>query len=88
MTMQHESALITIARTAVQLYAETHPRPTHVTQAQAAERLGVSRWKVGNLVKAGKLRLNACGMIPIEQIDAVRSVRHSQKTPEDRSQPA
>lgn len=31
-----------IARRAVQLYAETHPRPTQVNQKQAAEMLGVS----------------------------------------------
>ena len=31
-----------IAERAVQLYAEKHPRPTQVTQAQVAEILGVS----------------------------------------------
>lgn len=61
------------ARRAVQLYAESHPRPTQVTQKQAAEMLGRSRRHVYDLVQAGVLRLNACGMIPIEQIDAVRS---------------
>lgn len=62
---------LTIARRAVQLYAETHPRPPQVNQKQAAEMLGVSARTVHNMIKAGTLRLNRCGMIPIEQIDAV-----------------
>ncbi len=61
-----------LACRAVQLYAETHPRPTHITQTQAAEMLGCTRWKIAQLVKAGVLRLNACGMIPIEMVDAAR----------------
>ena len=35
-----------IAAKAVQMYAETHPRPTHVTQVQAAEMLNLSRYTV------------------------------------------
>jgi len=35
-----------IAAKAVQIYAETHPRPTHVTQVQAAEMLNLSRYTV------------------------------------------
>lgn len=62
---------LTIARRAVQLYAETHPRPPQVNQKQAAEMLGVSARTVHNMIKAGTLKLNRCGMIPIEQIDAV-----------------
>ncbi|UEP21389.1 DNA-binding protein [Burkholderia ambifaria] len=58
-----------IARRAVQLYAETHPRRPHVTQMQAAEMLGISRWTVSKMVKVGTFRLNRCGLIPIEQID-------------------
>lgn len=57
---------------AVQLYADKHPRPTQVSQTQAAQMLGISRWKVGAMVTAGTLRLNACGMIPIELVDAAR----------------
>lgn len=56
---------------AVQLYAETHPRPIHVTQKQAAEMLGLSAPTVGRLVKCGQLRLNGAGLIPVSQIDAL-----------------
>ena len=66
---------LAIALEAVQRYAEMHPRPTHVTQLQAAEMLGLSRATVSRLVKAGALRLNKCGMIPIEEIDRARSVQ-------------
>lgn len=62
-----------IAHRAVQLYAETHPRPTHVTQIQAAEILGVSTRTVRNYIHAGKLKLNRCGMLPIEAVDAIRA---------------
>lgn len=58
-----------IAVRAVQLYAERHPRPVQVTQTQAADMLGVSRWTVGKMLTAGKLRLNSCGLIPIELVD-------------------
>jgi DNA-binding transcriptional regulator LsrR (DeoR family) len=62
-----------IAARAVQLYAETHPRPTQVTQAQVAEILGVSTRTVRNYIVAGKLRLNRCGRVPIEAVDALRA---------------
>lgn len=45
------------------------PRPLHVTQGQAAEILRISRATVSKMVKSGNLTLNACGMIPISQID-------------------
>ena len=61
-----------IVRLAVARYVERHPRPTHVTQLQAAEMLGISRWTVSKMVKAGDLRLNRCGLIPIEEIDKAR----------------
>ncbi len=54
---------------AVQLYAELHPRPSHVTQTQAAELLGLSVSTVRKLVRSGTLKLNACGLIPISEID-------------------
>jgi DNA-binding transcriptional regulator LsrR (DeoR family) len=60
---------IDIALTAVRLYAETHPRPPHVTQSQAAEMLNISRATVSRLVKSGALKLNSCGLIGISQID-------------------
>lgn len=62
-----------IATRAVQRYAEQHPRPTQVNQKQAAEMLGVSARTVHNMLKAGLLRLNKCGMIPIELIDDARA---------------
>lgn len=61
------------AATAVRLYAETHPRPTHVTQQQAAGILHVSPKTVYNYIRAGKLRLNKAGYLAIEDIDAIRS---------------
>ncbi|MFJ1214533.1 DNA-binding protein [Burkholderia pyrrocinia] len=60
---------LSIAILAVQLYAERHPRPLQVTQLQVAEMLGISRWTVSKMVKGGQLKLNRCGLIPIEQID-------------------
>lgn len=59
-----------IAVRAVQLYAETHPRPPHVNMAQAADMLGCGQFKVRSLLKHGTLTLNGCGLIPISQIDA------------------
>lgn len=59
-----------IAMRAVQIYAERRPRPHHVTITQAAEMLGLSRRTVGKMVKCGQIKLNKCGMVPIEQVDA------------------
>lgn len=64
---------LAIAARAVQIYAESHPRPTQVTQKQAAEMLGVHPKTVQNYVAAGTLKLNRCGLIPIEAVDAIRS---------------
>lgn len=58
-----------IAKKAVRLYAESHPRPSHVNQQQAAEMIGVSRHTVGRMLKAGVLRFNKFGLIPISEID-------------------
>jgi excisionase family DNA binding protein len=58
-----------IALAAVRIYAESHPRPSHVNQQQAAEMIGVSRHTVGRMLKAGTLRFNKLGMIPIREID-------------------
>ncbi|MBI2307551.1 MAG: DNA-binding protein [Rhodocyclales bacterium] len=68
---QDQKSVIEIAARAVQLYAETHPRPAQVTQAQAAAMIGVSRPTLSRMVKAGTLRLNACGQIPITEVDRV-----------------
>lgn len=61
--------ILNVAREAVRMYAETHPRPVHVTQTQAAEMLSLSRVTIGRLVKAGTLKLNKFGLIPVGQID-------------------
>lgn len=65
-----------IAVAAVRHYAETHPRPPHVTQSQAAEMLGLSRATVSRMVRSGTLKLNRCGLIPIAEVDAVLRARH------------
>jgi plasmid maintenance system antidote protein VapI len=62
-----------VAVQAVRLYAESHPRPTQVTQKQAAQMLRVHPKTVRNYIMAGKLRLNACGLIAIEAVDALRA---------------
>ncbi len=64
-----ERAALRIATRAVQIYAETHPRPPQVTQAQVAEILGVSTRTVRNYIAAGKLKLNSCGRVPIVDVD-------------------
>lgn len=55
---------------AVEIFAARHPRPVHVTQKQAAEMLGRSEPTIRKMVARGDFRLNACGLIPIEQVDA------------------
>jgi hypothetical protein len=68
-----EASVLRIAHRAVQLYAETHRRPTQVNQTQAAEMLGVSTRTVRNYIRFGSLRLNGAGLLPIEAIDAIRA---------------
>lgn len=63
------SEILDVAIKAIRLYAEMHPRPSQVTQLQAAEMMGVSRATISRMVKAGTLRLNKCGLIPIAEID-------------------
>lgn len=58
-----------LAAKAVQMALESHPRPLHVTQKQAAEILGLSVPTVRKMVASGALKLNKCGLIPISQID-------------------
>ena len=72
--MSH-AEIIETALKAVQLYAETHPRPTHVNLGQAAEMLGISRVTLRKIIATGDIRLNGVGMIPIEQIDQIRAAR-------------
>lgn len=67
--------ILQIAARAVQLYAEQHPRPPHITQSQAAEALKVSKSTVSRMVRCGQIHLNACGLIPISEIDRVIETR-------------
>lgn len=68
--------MLTTALKAVQIYAESHPRPPHVNISQAADMLGLNRKTVTNRVKAGEIRINALGLIPIGEIDRVISSRN------------
>ena len=65
---------VEIALKAVQLYAETHPRPSQVTQDQAAEMAGVSRGTISKMIKSGRLKLNEFGRIPVSEIDRAIAV--------------
>ncbi|MGF6600354.1 uncharacterized protein YmfQ (DUF2313 family) [Paraburkholderia sp. GAS448] len=58
-----------VSRRAVQLYAESRPRPSQVTMTQAGEMLGLTRQTISKMVKAGQMKLNRCGLISIEQVD-------------------
>jgi excisionase family DNA binding protein len=73
-----------IAYAAVRAYAESHPRPPHVTQVQAAEMLGLSRPTVRKMVRSGQLKMNACGLIPVEEIDRALAVKAASQYPTQR----
>ncbi|WP_321884635.1 helix-turn-helix domain-containing protein [Burkholderia cenocepacia] len=64
-----EEQILQIAQRAVDLFKQESPRPVHVTQAQAAEMLGLTARTVHTLVRTGKLKLNGIGRIPISEID-------------------
>lgn len=61
---------------ALRRFTETHPRPLHVNQLQAAEMLGISRQTVSRLVKVGEIKMNRLGQIPISEIDAALRARN------------
>jgi hypothetical protein len=63
--------VLEVATKAVQLYAESHPRPLQVNISQAADMLGISRKTLSGRIKSGWIRMNALGMIPIGEIDRV-----------------
>lgn len=65
----NETEELRIAIRAVELYEKRHPRPSHVTQTQAAEMLGVTPRTVYNLLRVGRLKLNGLGRIPVSQVD-------------------
>lgn len=60
---------------AVRIYAETHPRPLHVTQEQAAEMLDMHATTVRRMIRAGTIKLNGAGKIPMSEIDRVLAAR-------------
>lgn len=62
---------IQMAEYAARRVLEARPRPSSVTQRQSAEMLNVSTATVSRMVKAGKLKMNGVGMIPISEIDRV-----------------
>jgi hypothetical protein len=70
-----------LAVRAVKLYAEQHPRPSQVTQAQAADMLCLSPQTVNKLVRTGALTLNGCGRIPIHQVDSLLAAREPTYSP-------
>jgi len=72
-----ESDLVQVALRAVRLYAESHLRPSQVSLKQAGEMLGISLPTVRKLVRAGVIRLNKCGLVPIQQIDLALAARAS-----------
>ena len=67
--------IIEVAAKAVQIYAESHPRPLHVNQVQAAQMLNKSHVTVRKMIRAGVIRLNDCGDIPISEIDRVLAAK-------------
>lgn len=74
-----QDAMLAVAFQAVRLYAETHPRPMHVTLGQAAEMLGVTLDSLMKMMSGKKLRLNDCGLIPIGDIDQVLASREKRQ---------
>lgn len=70
-----EHTALDIALTAIRMHAEMHPRPSQVNQRQAAEMLNVCVHTVSKLIRAGTLSLNACGLIPITDIDRALATR-------------
>lgn len=51
------------------LALQMHPRPSQVTQKQAAEMLNKSTATISRMVKRGELKLSRSGLIPISEID-------------------
>jgi hypothetical protein len=73
--MNEQLSPVDIALKAVQIYAETHPRPPHVTQKQACKMLGLSHPTVRSMMRSGAIKLNECGLIPITEIDRVLAAK-------------
>lgn len=56
---QHDLAI-----RAVEIYAQRHPRPVHVTLTQAAQMLELSRPTVRKFVTTKRQKFNSCGLMP------------------------
>ncbi len=65
-----------IAIKAVQIFSETHPKPSQGTQTQAAEMLGISRQTVSRMIRTSSFSLNKCGMVSILEIDLILCARN------------
>lgn len=61
--------IVEIATAAVRIYAESHPRPSHVTQKQAAEMAQCDPRTIRAMIRRGDIKLNGFGMIPIAELD-------------------
>jgi len=59
---------------AVQIYAESHPRPSCVTLVQAAEMLGISHVTAKKIMDMGLLSRNKLGKIPTSQVDMLLEI--------------
>ena len=64
-----QAEALELAVKAVEIYAGRHPRPPHVTITQAAAMIGRNRTTVSAMLARYRIRLNACGQIPIEAVD-------------------
>lgn len=76
-TMISRADLMSVIKEAARLGAEEalrnlpKDRPEQVNYTDAGKILGMSRQTVAKMVKSGSIRLNACGLIPIAEIDKV-----------------
>ena len=66
-----DAETIRVIEYAIKRAFEAHPRPSAVTQKQAAEMLGVSQSTVSRCVKTGVIKINKMGMVPIGEVDRV-----------------
>lgn len=68
-SMLHDVAEMTAKKVVNMIGKDAQMRPLHVNQIQAAEMLKMSPSTISRMVKAGSIRLNKCGMIPIDQLE-------------------
>lgn len=70
-----ESVILEAARRGAEEALRSMPkdRPAQVNYTEAGRLLGRSRQTVANMARAGLIKLNAAGLIPIGEIDRVLS---------------